>query len=218
MEPQTSGNFVHFGEVAQLQARIVSLEEQVDANAWKTSPAMAQAMIDQLVKRNEQQEETITAHDAIKTRLEVRVQELEVMRDGMADSMNALALKYGKEVEELEGLLNEMAEIAPPCRWQQDEVEGDVWVTACGGNFHVEYGRPSDNKMRWCCYCGGKIEEAWQNQPRELAKRQPCGCIICTCWDPVRCHGCGAKHCGTHALGEIPSPEFKDLDTASPSG
>jgi hypothetical protein len=22
-----------------------------------------------------------------------------------------------------------------------------------------------------------------------------CGCIICTCEDPVQCHGCGAKRC-----------------------
>ena len=27
-----------------------------------------------------------------------------------------------------------------------------------------------------------------------------CGCIECTCDDPERCHGCGAKYCEQHAL------------------
>lgn len=43
-----------------------------------------------------------------------------------------------------------------------------------------------------------------------LAKHQPCGCIICTCEDEMRCHGCGAKHCGTHSLGQLPDPIFED--------
>lgn len=43
-----------------------------------------------------------------------------------------------------------------------------------------------------------------------LAKHQPCGCIICTCEDEMRCHGCGAKHCGTHPLGQLPDPIFED--------
>lgn len=41
---------------------------------------------------------------------------------------------------------------------------------------------------------------------RQLARRQPCGCIICYCEDDDGCTGCGAKHCGTHALGKIPNP------------
>jgi hypothetical protein len=41
-----------------------------------------------------------------------------------------------------------------------------------------------------------------------LAKHQPCGCVVCTCEDDVQCHGCGAKWCGTHPVGEIPNPLF----------
>jgi hypothetical protein len=41
-----------------------------------------------------------------------------------------------------------------------------------------------------------------------LAKHQPCGCVICTCEDEEKCHGCGAKHCGTHPVGKIPSPLY----------
>jgi hypothetical protein len=41
-----------------------------------------------------------------------------------------------------------------------------------------------------------------------LAKNQDCGCVICTCENDVRCMGCGAKHCGTHPVGQIPRPKY----------
>ena len=31
-----------------------------------------------------------------------------------------------------------------------------------------------------------------------LAKRQPCGCVVCTCGDVERCGGCGARMCDRH--------------------
>ncbi len=43
----------------------------------------------------------------------------------------------------------------------------------------------------------------------KLAKYQPCGCVVCTCEDPDRCHGCGAKNCGTHPVGEMPNPVYE---------
>lgn len=30
--------------------------------------------------------------------------------------------------------------------------------------------------------------------------------MLCVCADPERCHGCGAKHCGTHPIGEFRPP------------
>ena len=46
-----------------------------------------------------------------------------------------------------------------------------------------------------------------------LAKHQPCGCVVCTCEDEVQCQGCGAKHCGTHPVGQIPQPVFTGQTT-----
>jgi hypothetical protein len=43
----------------------------------------------------------------------------------------------------------------------------------------------------------------------ELAKHQPCGCVICTC-EGDRCLGCGAKSCGNHPVSEIPNPVYVD--------
>lgn len=47
----------------------------------------------------------------------------------------------------------------------------------------------------------------------ELAKHQACGCVVCTCEDEVQCQGCGAKHCGTHPVGQIPQPVFNGSAT-----
>jgi len=41
-----------------------------------------------------------------------------------------------------------------------------------------------------------------------LARNQPCGCVVCRCENDEQCQGCGAKHCGTHPVGEIPNPKF----------
>lgn len=44
----------------------------------------------------------------------------------------------------------------------------------------------------------------------EFARNQPCGCVTCHCEDLIKCHGCGAKNCGTHEAGEIPNPIYKN--------
>lgn len=53
----------------------------------------------------------------------------------------------------------------------------------------------------------------------QLARHQPCGCIVCYCENQVQCLGCGAEHCGTHDLGEIPNPVYVDhIPSASKMG
>lgn len=42
----------------------------------------------------------------------------------------------------------------------------------------------------------------------ELARHQPCGCIVCYCEHETQCQGCGAKHCGTHPVGQFPAPAY----------
>jgi hypothetical protein len=42
------------------------------------------------------------------------------------------------------------------CRWRQD-VEGD-WMTGCKNIFVLIHGTPAENDMRYCCYCGKRIE------------------------------------------------------------
>lgn len=42
------------------------------------------------------------------------------------------------------------------CRWSEDE-EGH-WGTACGECFVFEVGGPTENRAKWCHYCGRRIE------------------------------------------------------------
>ncbi len=46
-------------------------------------------------------------------------------------------------------------------------------------------------------------------QPRLLARNQPCGCVVCICEDEDQCQGCGGKNCGTHGNSEIPNPVYE---------
>ena len=43
---------------------------------------------------------------------------------------------------------------------------------------------------------------------RLLVKRQPCGCVICTCEDEEKCQGCGSRHCGAHPVGVFRDPVY----------
>jgi hypothetical protein len=47
------------------------------------------------------------------------------------------------------------------CTWQynSDEFGEDTWATSCGETFLINDGVPSDNKMKFCCYCGGSLVE-----------------------------------------------------------
>lgn len=54
------------------------------------------------------------------------------------------------------------------------------------------------------------IAEVRRLREPTLARNQPCGCVTCICADLEKCHGCGAKNCGTHEAGVIPNPVYKD--------
>ena len=71
-------------------------------------------------------------------------------------------------------------------------------------------------KAEWAGCIGSAIKAAGLavvpvEPTRELDRSQPCGCIVCECMDDERCHGCGAKHCGTHPVGKIPNPVYRAM-------
>ena len=43
------------------------------------------------------------------------------------------------------------------CIWTEDE--NGAWHTSCNNIFEVIFGCPSDNNMRFCCYCGKDLTE-----------------------------------------------------------
>lgn len=44
------------------------------------------------------------------------------------------------------------------CDWWQ-EGESDWWQTKCGNVFILNEGTPSENSMKFCCFCGKPVKE-----------------------------------------------------------
>ena len=46
------------------------------------------------------------------------------------------------------------------CMWVMvEDPDIDLWCTSCGEEFHLDADKPSDNHMKYCCYCGKEIAE-----------------------------------------------------------
>jgi hypothetical protein len=61
------------------------------------------------------------------------------------------------------------------CTWSQDE-EG-CWSTDCNNCFTLVDGSPEDNGMKFCCYCGKRLEEVpWRAEEEKInVERAPGG-------------------------------------------
>ena len=46
------------------------------------------------------------------------------------------------------------------CSWiQEDDPEICYWKTGCGNSFYFTEGAPTDNRMKYCCYCGRLLKQ-----------------------------------------------------------
>lgn len=43
------------------------------------------------------------------------------------------------------------------CEWKQDD--DGIWHTQCGRSFEFIDDGPTENKFRFCCYCGAELVE-----------------------------------------------------------
>jgi hypothetical protein len=73
----------------------------------------------------------------------------------LPDSVILLAA-VSPELENIEGAYW-IRETNKTCLWKEDP--DDVWETACGELFQLNDGAPSANNLKFCCYCGRKLEE-----------------------------------------------------------
>ena len=58
------------------------------------------------------------------------------------------------------------------CTWDQDG-EGGPWQAGCGKYFEVNEGLPSENGMKFCCYCGRTIDESPYTEDVEVEDLTP---------------------------------------------
>ena len=57
-------------------------------------------------------------------------------------------VKTGQSVEKVE------------CSWiQEDDPDICYWKTGCGNSFYFTEGTPTDNNMKYCCYCGKLLKQ-----------------------------------------------------------
>lgn len=74
--------------------------------------------------------------------------------DGLAERVRRVAQAAADEAR---------AERGQPvsCEWVQDDEGLDMWIAACGSNryFTLDEGTPAENRMTFCCWCGGPLRE-----------------------------------------------------------
>jgi hypothetical protein len=78
------------------------------------------------------------------------------------------------------------------------------WLRGMASTVFIAQPHVADTLRRWA----NEVESSLKTRGGMLAKHQPCGCVICTCADEERCHGCGAKNCGNHPVGQFPNPLY----------
>ncbi len=49
------------------------------------------------------------------------------------------------------------------CTWEYDHFY-DYWETSCGDAYQIVDGTPTDNKMKFCPYCGKELVEQQINK------------------------------------------------------
>ena len=104
------------------------------------------------------------------------------------ETLRALALRPGASVPEADGSLTEYSSVPTDmlrahadawkaqlkavkareevCEWREDAIDG-CWNTTCGNAFVLNDGKPSDNEMRFCGYCGKHLVERAASEPLE---------------------------------------------------
>ena len=56
------------------------------------------------------------------------------------------------------------------CEWSEEDPWGampDTWKTACGNLFSFTEGGPTENEVKFCCYCGKRLAEIKYTESEE---------------------------------------------------
>lgn len=86
---------------------------------------------------------------------------------------HAMARQKLKDIYNGTDLVDEMSVVVKTstdnnkCIWTQEsdpEVFPDLWRTNCENSFYLDAALPSDNHMKYCCYCGKPIIETDNNK------------------------------------------------------
>lgn len=53
------------------------------------------------------------------------------------------------------------------CTWTQEDYARDIWNAECGEGMCLNEGPPSENNMRFCCFCGKELREIPYGEEKE---------------------------------------------------
>ena len=90
----------------------------------------------------------------------------QMTKEQQADTLDALAKRWwssidAMDVEALKAGASALTRAQKACEWtlEEDDIEGQSWLSACGERWCFNDGGPTENKMRYCHGCGGKLTE-----------------------------------------------------------
>lgn len=45
------------------------------------------------------------------------------------------------------------------CLWTRQDADSEWWSTSCGEEYYINFGIPTEQKMKFCCFCGRQLKE-----------------------------------------------------------
>ncbi len=76
------------------------------------------------------------------------------------------------------------------CKWSLENEDANNWQSECGHSFWFETGDPTENKMKFCPYCGRKLTQDAADT----------ACAVPQCGLPAKENG----FCEFHQLDAVP--------------
>ena len=52
------------------------------------------------------------------------------------------------------------------CYWSRADEDSDCWETSCDQAFCLDEGTPTENKFKYCSYCGKPLIEDENKEPK----------------------------------------------------
>ncbi len=97
-----------------------------------------------------------------------RVKQIKKASIGETEPRNAPNAAYGEPKTKTKN--NNGDAMKTECIWT-DNGEG-TWLTSCENDFVLTTGTPSENSMRFCCYCGLPLKEIHYEQINDMGEEE----------------------------------------------
>ena len=133
----------------------------MDRDSYEYEPIYSQADIENWMRLCEEQEDKIKDlkaenekwRNAYKITAEQLIQQANQFKQAIGDMPIEKVAEMCKAVS-----LAEQKMVIMPCKWTLLDDDFNTYSTGCGELFCIENGTPKENKLKFCAYCGRKLE------------------------------------------------------------